>query len=111
MKRTMKGLLCAAVLACVLACCLSISAFAEGLGPDGSVLFEKDGVKVTTAGLDRDPTTEKEETIIWLDIENSGDKDAYLCVETGSVNGFMKEVYLIDFYMEDGEYYGGNYGT
>ena len=110
MKKTMKGLLCALLLLCTLTLCLCASAAAaEGFGPDGSVLFEKDGIKVTTAGLDKDPTTENEETIIWLDIENSGDKDVALGVSGGSVNGFMKDVYLIDYYIEDGEYYGGDY--
>lgn len=109
MKKTRKGLLCALLLFCVLGLCLGTSAAAEGFGPDGSVIFEKDGIKVTTAGLDTDPTTEDEETIVWLDIENSGDKDAALGVADCSVNGFMKDGYLIDYYMEDGEYYGGNY--
>ena len=77
--------------------------------PDGSVIFEKDGVTVTTAGLDVDPTTEDESPIIWVDIANSSDKDAYLGVAGGSVNGVVTEVRLIEFYMEDGTYNGGNY--
>ena len=76
--------------------------------PDGSVLFEKDGVKVTTAGLDADPT-EEDSPIIWLDLENTGDQDAFLGVTNGSVNGFMGDVVFIDFYVEDGEYLGGDY--
>ena len=78
---------------------------------DGSVIFEKDGVTVTTAGLDTDPTTEDAAPIIWADIENTGARDAYLGVSTGSVNGVMSEVRLIEFYMEDGVYNGGNYET
>lgn len=85
------------------------SASADVFSPDGSVLFEKDGVKVTTAGLDTDPTAEDACPIIWLDIENTGDKDAFLGVANGSVNGVMSDVVLIDFYIEDGKYCGGNY--
>ena len=78
---------------------------------DGSVIFEKDGVTVKTAGLDTDPTSEKAEPIIWVDVENTGAQDAYLGVAGGSVNGVITDVQLIDFYMENGEYYGGNYDT
>lgn len=77
--------------------------------PDGSVIFERDGVKVTTAGLDTDPTSLDYQPILWVDIENSGAEDVYLGVADGSVNGFMNDVYLIDFYMEYGEYYGADY--
>lgn len=82
---------------------------AGAFSPDGSVIFEQDGVKVATAGLDTDPTSAENEPIIWLDIENTGDEDAYLGVTNGSVNGFMSDVVLISFYVEDGEYYGGDY--
>ncbi len=78
---------------------------------EGSVIFEKDGVKVTTAGLDIDPTTERPEPIIWLDVENTGAKDVFLGITDGSVNGFMTEVRIVEFYGEDGQYYGGNYET
>lgn len=78
---------------------------------DGSVIFEKDGVTVTTAGLDVDPTTEDAVPIIWVDIANTGAQDAYLGVSGGSVNGVMSEVLLIDFYEEDGQYLGGAYET
>lgn len=76
--------------------------------PEGSVIFEKDGVKVTTAGLDLDPTSLDNDPIIWLDIENTGDKDVYLGVADGSVNGIMAQMVLTEYYMEDGEYYGGS---
>ena len=76
--------------------------------PDGSVIFERDGVKVTTAGLDTDPTEEDAHTIIWLDIENAGSKDAYLGVADGSVNGFMATVVLIEFYDEETDGYFGS---
>ena len=76
--------------------------------PDGSVIFDKDGVKVTTAGLDADPTTADDDLIIWLDIENTGDKDAYLGVTGGSVNGFMATVVLIEFYDEETDGYFGS---
>ncbi len=81
----------------------------DAFGPEGSVLFEKDGVKVTSAGLDLDPTSGDREPIIWVNIENTGEKDAVLGVSGGSVNGVSITVVLIDFYMEDGQYYGGNY--
>ena len=77
--------------------------------PNGSVIFEKDGVKVTTAGLDTDPTSESSDPIIWLDIENTGDKDAYLGVTDGSVNGFMATVVLNEYYNEETDgYFGSN---
>jgi len=81
----------------------------EAYSPDGSVIFEKDGVKVTTAGLDNDPTSYEAEPILWVEIENTGDEDAFLGVTGGSVNGVMTDIYLIDFCLEDGEYYGGSY--
>ena len=62
--------------------------------PNGSVIFEKDGLRVTTAGLDMDPTSESSDPIIWVDIENTGDRDAYLGVTDGSVHGFMATVVL-----------------
>jgi predicted small lipoprotein YifL len=76
---------------------------------DGSVVFEKDGVKVTTAGLDTDPTSAREEPIVWLDVENTGAKDAYLGVTDGSVNGVTSELRIVEYYVEDEVYYGGNY--
>ena len=94
----------------MLACLGTAPAEAAGeCSVQGSVLFEKDGVKVTTAGTDLDPTTTDPETIIWVDIENTADRDAYLGVTGGSVNGFMAEARLISFYVEDGEYFGGDY--
>lgn len=71
---------------------------------NGSVIFEKDGVTVTTAGLDVDPSMEGEQPIIWADVVNSGDQDVYLGVAAGSVNGFMTEVVLASF-REDGADY------
>lgn len=87
----------------------SPEAFASGVfSPDGSVIFEKDGVKVTTAGLDTDPASEGNNSIIWLDIENTGNKDAYLGVTDGSVNGFMATVVLSEFYDEETDGYFGS---
>ena len=76
---------------------------------DGSVLFEKDGLKITTAGLDLDPTEENPHAIVWLEIENSADRDACLGVANGSVDGWMSEVRLIGFYEEDGMVFGADY--
>ena len=76
--------------------------------PDGSIIFEKDGVTVTTAGLDTDPTTVEDDTIIWLDIQNSGDKDVYLGVADGSVNGFMSNVTLNEYFDEETDGYFGS---
>ena len=110
MKNTMRKLLSVLLLAALLSCGGMLAAQAEGpCKPDGSVLFEKDGLKVTTAGLDKDPTTGGEDTILWADIENKGDKDVWLGVEDGSVNGFMAPVWLIRFQKENDEYTGGNY--
>lgn len=77
--------------------------------PEGSVIFNKDGVKVTTAGLDLDPTEEPAHPIIWVDVENTGSKDVCLGVAEGSVNGFMTDAVLIEFYEEDGAHFGGDY--
>ena len=77
--------------------------------PDGSVIFEKDGIKVTTAGLDTDPTDGDEQPIIWVEIENTSEEDAFLGVANGSVNGFMTDVLLVDFYVENGEICGSDY--
>ena len=75
----------------------------ESFSPDGSVIFEKDGIKITTAGLDQDPTDGDDQPIIWLEIENTGSEDAFLGTSEGSVNGFMTDVLLVSFYEEDGE--------
>ena len=88
------------------------SAEADGaFSPNGDVIFEKDGVKVTTAGRDTDPTSSLNEPIIWLDFENSGSKEAYLGVTGGSVNGVMATVLLGKLTQEDGEYTGADYET
>ena len=76
--------------------------------PEGSVIFEKDGVKVTTAGLDNDPTYWDARPIVWVDIENAGSKDVYLGITEGSVNGVMAGVTLTEYYEEDGEYSGSS---
>ena len=76
--------------------------------PDGSVIFERDGVKVTTAGLDTDPTSAYNDAIIWLDIENTGEKDAHLGITDGSVNGFMAMAVLIEFFDEEKDGYFGS---
>ena len=81
----------------------------DPFSPDGSVLFEKDGVKVTTAGLDTDPTTAGTDPIIWLNIENTGSKDVCLGVTNGSVNGFMTDVLLIRYTVDEGGYSGADY--
>lgn len=77
--------------------------------PEGSVLFEKNGVRVTTAGLDWDPTDSEPLPIIWVEIENTADQEAYLGVAEGSVNGIMTDVVLIAYYEEDGQYTGADY--
>ena len=51
--------------------------------PEGSVLFERDGVKVTTDGLDLDPSSGDADPIVWLKIENTGDRDLCLGVAEG----------------------------
>lgn len=57
-----------AVIALALVCAACGGAQSAGKGaykPEGSVIFEKDGVKVTTAGFDTNPTS-VDEPIIWL---------------------------------------------
>ena len=107
MKKLISVCLAAVLLLGVL--CSGTALAEEPVSLDGSVIFEKDGVKVTTAGLDQDPTDLEPSPIIWVDIENSSEEDAYLGVANGSVNGFDASVLLITFYMEDGEYYGASY--
>ena len=108
MKKTIALLLTVLLLA-GLAALTSAAAFAEAYSPDGSVIFEKDGLKITTAGLAMDPTSADEDPILWIDVENSGAEDAFLGVHDGAVNGVTCDVWIIDFYTEDGEYYGGDY--
>jgi len=109
MKKTMIKLLSVLLLVTVLAGGSMLSArAAEPFQPDGSVIFEKDGLKVTTAGLDLDPTSGDGDPIIWVDIENSGEKDAWLGVEDGSVNGFMCSAWLIRFLKENDAYIGAD---
>ena len=106
----MKKTLCL-LLTLLLALSLSAWAAADSVAfsPEGSVIFEKDGVKVTTAGLDQDPTDEEHLPIIWADIENSSDRDIQLGVTGGSVNGIMSDVVLVDFYKEGEQYSGADY--
>ena len=80
-----------------------------GYSTDGSVIFDKDGVTVTTAGLDTDPTSLDGDTIIWVDVRNAGTQDVYLGVTDGSVNGVVTDVLLVSFEEEDGEYIGASY--
>lgn len=80
-----------------------------GYSTDGSVIFDKDGVTVTTAGLDTDPTSTDGEPIIWVDVRNAGAQDVYLGVTDGSVNGVVTEVLLVSFEEENGEYIGASY--
>lgn len=103
----------AVMLALVCAACGGAQSAGKGeYKPEGSVIFEKDGVKVTTAGFDTDPTSLDADPIIWLEIENAGAQEAYLGLTEGSVDGVMNEMRLIEFYTEeDGTYYGGNYDT
>ena len=111
MKKPCLAVMMVLVLACgIVMCPFGANAYAESSSdsaavftPDGSVIFEKDGVKVTTAGLDQDPTDGDVQPIIWLEIENSGEEDAFLGVSNGSVNGFMTDVLLVTFYEEDQE--------
>ncbi|MBR0282824.1 MAG: hypothetical protein IJQ81_14780 [Oscillibacter sp.] len=103
----------AVMLALVCAACGGAqSAVNSDYTSEGSVVFEKDGVKVTTAGFDTDPTSLDADPIIWLEIENAGAQEAYLGATEGSVDGVMNDMRLIEFYTEeDGTYYGGNYDT
>ena len=59
------------------------------------MIFEKEGLKVTTCGLDTDPTDGNVQPIIRIQIENSRETDAYFCTAYGSVNGFMSDVLLV----------------
>ena len=103
-------LLCTGILSAGAAAAAETTAVdTEPFSPDGSVIFEKDGVKVITAGLDKDPTDGDDQPIIWLEIENTGKEDAFLGTSGGSVNGFMTDVLLVSFNEEDGEIYGADY--
>lgn len=78
-------------------------------GVKGSVLFDRDGITVTTTGWTTDPTDANAYPVIGLDIQNNGEKDLCLGVTDGIVNGFMNQLNLIELYQEDGQYYGANY--
>ena len=75
------------------------------------MLFRKDGLTVTTAGLDTDPTSGDNVPIIWLDIGNDGEEDAWLGVSGGVVNGYMDDVVLVEFYEDEDGYFGSSYDT
>ena len=91
----------AVMLALVCAACGGAQSAGKGeYKPEGSVIFEKDGVKVTTAGFDTDPTSVNK-PILWLEIENAGAQEAYLGITESSVDGVMNEMRLIEFYAED----------
>ena len=78
------------------------AAFADGPFPaDGGVILEQGGVKLTTAGADLDPSSADAEPIVWLDAENTGDRDLWLCVSGGVVNGYMSDAYLIRYEFDD----------
>ena len=117
MRKTLTAIIAAfSLLLCAGIASEGVSAWAEtpagsteSFSPDGSVIFEKDGIKITTAGLDQDPTDGDDQPIIWLEIENTGSEDAFLGTSEGSVNGFMTDVLLVSFYEEDGEIYGADY--
>ena len=116
MKKKISFLLVFAMLLGLLAGCSGSPAGEKEaeLGPEGSVIFDHEGIKVTTAGLDKDPTSaEEEDPIIWIDIENSSDKDVYLGVSGCSVNGVATNAVIIEYLEEDGEIYGANndFGT
>ena len=76
--------------------------------PEGSVIFEKEGIKITTAGLDFDPVYYSAKPIVWVDIENAGDRDVYLSAADESINGFVTSVSLTEYYEEDGVYFGSS---
>lgn len=78
------------------------AAFADGpFGADGGVILEQGGVKLTTAGVDLDPSSGDAEPIVWIDAENTGDRDFWLCVSGGVVNGYMSDAYLIRYEFDD----------
>ena len=70
--------------------------------PVGSVLFDREGVKVVTDGLGLDPSSGDNDPVVWLKIENSGAKDLCLGVTEGCVNGFMADVTLSQYEYENG---------
>ena len=110
MKKTIVLLLSVLLLLPALAGCgKKPDASPQTFAADGSVLFDRDGVTVTTAGLDEDPTDLNVQPIVWVDIANKNDEDVYFGVTDGIVNGFTATVVLIDFHMEDGEYSGADY--
>lgn len=111
-NRIWRTFLLAAVMTVCCLVCGSMTASAEApepFSPEDSVIFEKDGVTVRTAGLGLDPTDGEIHPVVWLDITNANDSDAFLGVTEGAVNGFMADVLLLDFYEEDGAYIGADY--
>lgn len=99
-------LLAAALLALLCAACGATKEVAAD-PLNGAVIFDKDGVKVTTDGYEVD---DAEGPVIWLNIENKGEADVYLGVTDSSVNGFMANAILIQYEKgEDGNEYSMSY--
>lgn len=71
---------------------------AESFPADGGVIFEQDGVKVTTAGLGTAPDSADNETVVWLQIENKGTDGVWLGVTDTAVNGYTSMVYLAEYW-------------
>ena len=103
MKRTMTRLLPGLLLLLLLAVWSAAPArAAESCSANGSVVFEKDSIKVTTCGLDPDPSADGGNPVIWVDVENAGDEDVCLGVAGGVVNGFTNDLFLARYFMDNG---------
>ncbi len=110
MKRWMRKLLSLMLMTLLIGCgMMPAEASDRTCRCEGSVLFERNGLTIKSAGLDADPTSYDEVPIIWVDIENSGDTDVCLGLSAGAVNGFMTDVLFVELFSEDGFYYGADY--
>ena len=77
---------------------------------DGGILLDRDGLTITATGWTTDPTEGPGGSpVVGLEIRNDGEKDVCVGVKNGVVNGFMNDLRLIEFMMEDGEIYGASY--
>ncbi|MBQ6927639.1 MAG: hypothetical protein IJQ36_04945 [Oscillospiraceae bacterium] len=102
MKKNLMRLLSVLLLLLVLTAGSAASAqAAESFPADGGVVYEQNGVKVTTAGLGTDPSSSDNETIVWLTLENKGQDGVWLGVTDTCVNGYTSMVYLAE-YTENG---------
>ena len=77
--------------------------------PVVGALYNEYGVIIKVVDFDTDPVSETKDPIVWVDIENRNDHDVWFGLKDGSVNGFMNNIHMIRYEMEDEQYVGAEY--